>query len=170
MKQFLVTLAAVSVAVPALAQTTLPNLLPTGVGTVYVLDDAGTETRGTLLRIDPDAIVVATDAGERRFEAVRVKRIQKRGDSLRNGAIIGAVLGAVMSALTAGISDCSGNDPGGSCPGSRAAIFILGIGIYSAIGTGIDALITGRTTLYEAPKPAKSSGDGSVAFNLRVRW
>ena len=36
---------------------------------------------------------------------------------------------------------------------ARAAAFLISTGTYAAIGTGIDALIPGRTTLYEAPAP-----------------
>jgi hypothetical protein len=108
---------------------------------------------------------------ERRFDAARIRRVQKRGDSIRNGAIIGAVVGAVFGALGAGISDCPGDDPGGHCAGSRVALFALSTGIYTAMGAGIDALIVGRTTLYTAP--GRSTGRGSpggpaVTLSLRV--
>ena len=102
-------------------------------------------------------------AHERQFENARVARIQKRGDSLRNGAIIGAVVGVAMGIITAGISDCPGDHPGGGCPGSRAALFLVSTGVYSAIGTGIDALIPGRTTLYEAPKAPPAADRGGSA-------
>jgi hypothetical protein len=156
-----------------------PGLVSSGLSTVYVLDNTGTETSGKFLRLNPDSIVLLVDGAERRFETARVARIQKRGDSLRNGAIIGAVVGVAMGIITAGISDCPGDHPGGGCPGSRAALFLVSTGVYSAIGTGIDALIPGRTTLYEAPKaPPAADGGGSVApafrrraaVNLRVRW
>lgn len=133
--------------------------------TVYVLDETGTETSGRLLRLNPDSLVVVVGGAERRFDATRVRRIQMRGDSLRNGAIIGAVVGAVVGLLTAGISDCSGEDPGGPCPGGRAAIFLVSTGVYASIGAGIDAIIVGRTTLYEAPRVTPSA-----ALTLRVGW
>jgi hypothetical protein len=156
-----------------------PGLVSSGLSTVYVLDNTGTETSGKFLRLNPDSIVLLVDGAERRFETARVARIQKRGDSLRNGAIIGAIVGVAMGIITAGISDCPGDHPGGGCPGSRAALFLVSTGVYSAIGTGIDALIPGRTTLYEAPKaPPAADGGGPAApalrrraaLNLRVRW
>ena len=156
-----------------------PGLASSRLSTVYVLDDSGAETSGKLLRLNPDSLVVLVDGHERQFESARVTRIQKRGDSLRNGAIIGAVVGVAMGVVTAGISDCPGDHPGGGCPGSRAALFLVSTGVYSAIGTGIDALIPGRTTLYEAPKapPTADSGGsaplafrGRAAVNVRVRW
>jgi hypothetical protein len=129
--------------------------------------------------LNPDSIVILVDGAERRFEAARVTRIQRRGDSLRNGAIIGAVVGAAMGILTAGIADCPGDSPDGGCPGSRVALFVVSTGTYSAIGTGIDALIPGRTTLYEAPKARPTADQGGsapfafsrrAAVNVRVRW
>jgi hypothetical protein len=117
---------------------------------VYVQDDAGVETKGRLLRIDPGSLVIEVDGAERQYEAARVRRVQKR-DSFRNGAIIGAVFGAAWGLIGARIADCPGDDPGGDCPGGRAALFAFGIGTCTGIGIGIDALIPGRTTLYQAP-------------------
>ena len=161
------------------AASNWPGLVSSRLSTVYVLDYAGVETSGKLLRLNPDSIVLLVDGAERQFENARVKRIQKRGDSLRNGAIIGAVVGVAMGIITAGISDCPGDDPGGGCPGSRAALFLVSTGVYSAIGTGIDALIPGRTTLYEASKAPPTADRGRsaplafgrrAAVTLRVRW
>jgi hypothetical protein len=129
-----------------------PGLDPSRLSTVYVVDDTGTETEGRLLRLDPDALVLLVDSTERRFEAARVKRIQRRGDSLKNGAIIGAVVGGVMGALAAGISDCPSFDGSDGCPGTRVGLFFFSVGVYSAIGTAIDALIPGRTTIYPTPR------------------
>jgi hypothetical protein len=151
-----------------------PGLATTELSTVYVLDDTGVETSGTLLRLNPDSLVLLVGDTERRFDAARVRRIAKRGDSLRNGAFIGAIVGAAMGLLVAGISDCPGNDPGGSCPGTRAAGFLLSTGVYAAIGTGIDAFVVGRTTLYEAPaaspRSARMPNRGRAAFNMAFRW
>ena len=146
---------------------------------MYVLDNTGTETSGKFLRLNPDSIVLLVEGAERQFETARVARIQKRGDSLRNGAIIGAVVGVALGILTAGIADCPGERTGDGCAGSRAALLLVSTGFYSAVGTGIDALIPGRTTLYEAPKApsaADRGGSAPVAFrrraavNVHVRW
>lgn len=142
--------------------------------TVYVLDDTGVEASGRLLRLDPDSLVLLVGDTERRFEAARVRRIEKRGDSLRNGAVIGAIVGAAIGVLGAGISDCPGNDPGGSCPGFRTAGFLISTGPYAAIGTGIDALVVGRTIWYEAPgappRSAQMPRRGRPAFKVALGW
>ncbi|MDP1570924.1 MAG: hypothetical protein Q8L86_13085 [Vicinamibacterales bacterium] len=151
-----------------------PELNTAGVSTVYVLDDTGVEVSGTLLRLTSDSLVLMVGGVEHRLDAARVKRIQKRGDSLRNGALIGAVVGAAMGLIVAGISDCPGSDPGGSCPATRATAFLVSTGVYAAIGTGIDALVVGRTTLYQAPttppQSARAPYGRRVTINLSVQW
>ena len=119
---------------------------------MFVLDDTGQEVTGKLLRLDRDALVILVEGQELQFEAARVKRLDKRGDSLRNGAYIGAVVGLVMGILSAKIADCV-DDTGrvGSCgAGTQVGFTMLSAGLYAAIGTGVDAVVRGRTTLYEA--------------------
>jgi hypothetical protein len=141
---------------------------------VYVIDDRGVETSGRLLRIDPDALVLVVGDTERRFEAARVRLVEKRGDSLRNGAIIGAVVGGALGALGMALADCSGSNPTGPCPGWKAAGVVISTGFYSAIGVGIDALVTGRTTLYRAPaaprRAALTPQRGRVAVSWGFSW
>lgn len=151
-----------------------PGLAAVEPSTVYVLDDTGAETSGRLLRLDPDSLVLLVGDTERRFEAARVRRIQKRGDSLRNGALIGAVVGAAFGLLGTRLADCPGNNPSGPCPGFRAGGLLLSVGTYAAIGAGIDALVVGRTTWYEAPaasrRAARMPPRGRAAFSMALRW
>ena len=182
MKLCLTILAVTVISTALFAQETpqdWPGFDVSGLSTLYVLDDTGSETAGRLLRLEPDSLVLFVNGAERRFDASRVRRIEKRGDSLRNGALIGAVVGAVFGVLGATISDCPGNNPSGPCPGSQAALFLVSTGMWAAIGTGIDALVTRRTTLYEAAPVQPATGRGSSAmqpsrgggaFNLRFCW
>jgi hypothetical protein len=144
-----------------------PGLVTSQLSTVYVRDDAGTETTGKLVRIDPDSIVILVDSHERRFDAARVTRVQKRGDSLKNGAIIGAIVGAVIGGISGGIADCPGSEL--NCGGFRVAAIAISTGVYSAIGAGIDALVPGRTTLYAAPPSVTRGVSGGAAFSVSVR-
>jgi hypothetical protein len=149
-----------------------PGLVESELSTVYVLDDAGTETTGKLVRLNPDSIVILVDGGERRFEAAHVRRVQKRGDSVKNGAIIGAVVGAVLGAIGSGIADCPGSGSGG-CAAARVGMFAVSTGVYTAIGAGIDSLIAGRTTVYSAPRAgavrSAVTGTPGAAFRFTVR-
>ncbi len=140
---------------------------PSALSTVFVLDVAGVETRGQLLRLDPDAIVVLVDGSERRFETARVARVSKRGDSLKNGAGIGMIVG-IVSGIAYAVTVRCGND---SCGGSVIGQAVLSTALYTAIGTAIDASVQGRTTLYKAPprKPAIQSG-GGAALSVRFTW
>jgi len=182
MKKFAAILVAMLVPVGVHAQepaSRWPALAASGgIETVYVTDDTGSETTGRLLRLTPDSIVLLVDGAERQFDAARVRRIQRRGDSLRNGAIIGAVVGVGMGLLAGGMADCAGDDPGGDCPGMRVAAVIVSTGVYAAVGAGIDALIKGRTTLYEASpsspparrQPSARAFHRGAVVSLRVRW
>ena len=159
------------------AKESWPGLDASRISTVYVTDDTGKETEGRLLRLEQDSVVILAGQIERSFEAQHVWRIQKRGDSLKNGAVIGAVVGAAFGLLAAGISDCPALHR--SCPGFRVAVPMLSAGTYAAVGAGIDALFTGRTTLYEAktnsPPTRKRislspSGYDRVAVKVSFLW
>jgi gas vesicle protein len=50
------------------------------------------------------------DGDERRFDATRIKRLAKRGDSFKNGAYIGGAIGAVLGLLFATSEGCTDRD------------------------------------------------------------
>ena len=160
------------VAAPAAAQetTSAPGLRTEKLSTVFVQDDSGNETKGKLLRLDQQSIKILVDGQERTFELSGVSRIQKRGDSLKNGAIAGAVLGAIVGSMIL-TADCDGVEY--YCTAGARTLIALGTaGIYSAIGAGVDAAIPGRTTLYQRPASmtlARSSGRGAGA-QFKVSW
>lgn len=150
-----------------------PSLDTSGLPTVYVREHTGIETAGRLLSIDPASLVILADGAERRFEAGQVRQIDRRGDSLRNGALIGATIGMVLGALAAGVSDCPDPRPGGGCPGTRVAMFATSTAVWTSIGTAIDAAIPGRTTIYVATSPRRLSVTAAVsrsAAGLQVGW
>lgn len=167
--------ALVLVAGPAAGQVPAPRagLNPGALSTVFVLDDRGAQTKGKLLRLDERSILVLVNGQERTFELASVLKVEKRGDSLKNGTIIGATVGLILGALTGGLADCKQSDGHfGSCgAGGRVGIALVSAGLYAAVGAGIDAAIPGRTTLYQ--KPVMSSGlaasraGASVGFTLR---
>jgi len=161
------------IAAPAAAQQTTPagGLNSEKLDTVFVQDERGVETKGKLLRLDQQSVTVLLDGQERTFELSNVRRIQKRGDSLKNGAITGAIVGAAIGILSGGFSDCPGG--GLHCgAGARVAIAVTSSSIYAAIGTGIDAAIQGRTTLYQRPAATNAplASGPAVAARFKVSW
>lgn len=134
----------------------------------YVLDDTGVETKGKLLNLDTGSVVLLIDGSERRFDLTKVRRISRRGDSLKNGAIAGAVIGVVLGSLSAGVADCPGASDG--CPGFRVFAVTMGTAFYSAIGVGIDAAVQGRTVLYQAAPAPVSAQNRRAAIGFRVTW
>jgi len=133
--------------------------------TVFVLDNAGVETRGQLLRLDREAIVVLVNGSERRFDTERVARVSRRGDSLKNGALTGLVIGIAQAVAIVAIQDCRDSCDRRAMGGLLAANTVT----YVALGTALDAAIRGRTVLYQAPtpRPAVESRRGAA---LSVRW
>ena len=115
-----------------------------GTPRVIVTDRTGRETTGRLIRWTDAAIVLRTGAGERTFSTGEARRVDLRGDSLRNGFLIGAAFGSIGGL----IADCPGARE--RCPKTRVAFTILGMATWGAIGAGIDALIPGRSPLWRA--------------------
>jgi hypothetical protein len=153
-----VCLALLATASPAQAQSTFGNVQPGGLPTLFITDRGGHETRGKLVRMTDTDVTIAVDGTDRTFAARDVSLIERQGDSLKNGAITGMVIGMGFGALSMGIADCPG--VADSCPGARIGGFLLSTAVYAAIGTAIDAAVTGRTRIW--PAKGKTSG-GPVA-------
>ena len=139
-------LALLVAASPARAQETFANVKPGGLPTVFVTDRAGHETRGMLVRLTDSSVTISADGADRTFDIGDVSLIERRGDSLKNGVIAGMVVGMVLGSLSMGIADCPGVTD--SCAGARVGYFLMSTGLYTAIGTAIDAAITGRTRIW----------------------
>ena len=166
-------LVSTSVAMPARAQSSIDGwrgLKTEDLQTIYVKDTSGRETAGKLLHLNPDSLVLLVDGGERRVDLNDVTRIQKR-DSLRNGTLIGLTAGVVMGIIAGGLSDCPSGEPGGSCAGFRVVAVAVSGGVYAGLGAGIDALVRGRSTLYEYGRESVSRRSSGVGLTLaRVSW
>jgi hypothetical protein len=123
--------------------------------TVFVTDDTGTETRGRVVDVGPSSLRVAINGTERDWPAPTVQRLERRGDSVRNGAIAGSVTAGIFGLL--GFVAAAGAGGGGEAfpivPTEQQMItgLALLIGAGAGIGAGIDALIPGRTLVYLKP-------------------
>ena len=74
--------------------------------TIYVTDTSARETTGTLVKIADSTLTILVDGQVRDIPSLDVRQIAKRGDSVRNGFLIGAAIGAA-GAAGAFAGDCS---------------------------------------------------------------
>ena len=134
---------------------------PRDLARVFVqVADQGEEMAGHLLSLGPSGVTLLVDGVRRQVPLESVLRVQTRGDSLWNGALIGAAVGAVAFALVA-------SEYGDAViPGA-----LLGTALYASVGASVDALIPGRTTIYrKTPRDAFRSGAPAAAISMKIRF
>jgi hypothetical protein len=119
--------------------------------TIWVTDAQGREVKGSILSLDTGALTVEGGGG-RTFGAADVTTIKvRRGDSLRNGALIGLAVGGGIAAAGC-IAEKDYSDS--FCPAYILLYPAMGLGI----GVGIDAMIPGKKfEAYRAPGPSGSA-------------
>jgi hypothetical protein len=135
--------------------------------TITVVDLTETETKGRIGKLSRDALILVTSAGPRQLGETDVATIsQRRGDSLRNGAIIGAVAGtAYFVTMATLLRDADGGEV--IIPTAIAG-GVLFAGLGAAAGVGIDALIARRQVIYQK-SASRSRVSVSPMFGQR-RW
>ena len=126
--------------------------------TIVVTDTSGQRTTGKVRDVStsPPSLVIAVP-GPRTFHADSVAEIRTT-DRLLNGALIGAGVGTGLAVWDYLI------DP--SEPGN-GAIFAVAIGLGTAIGAGIDALIDGRRVVYRPGGQKRSLAIAPIAARDR---
>jgi len=152
--------------------------------TVIVVDDREQQTRGRVVRLTPDELTVRVNGTSQSFATSRVARVFLAGDSLKNGALIGLVTGAVIGAAAGtqstcgdfwtGVRPCSGSEKAGQ---ALAAGAVFG-GLGAALGAGIDAMIPGRTLVYQRTQHTSGAttslmptiGPSGAGLTMRVSW
>jgi hypothetical protein len=121
--------------------------------TVWITDTAGREEQSRILDVQGELVASTARDNVRRYRTGEVARVRVRhADSVLNGALIGA-----GAAVASGLFLCTLTEPWENCRddvGPMVRIGALGAGI----GIGIDALIRGRKTIYEA-------GQGSIRLH-----
>jgi hypothetical protein len=136
---------ALSAAATASAQVVSPEAWPADVGgEVRVTVEGGQRSLGQLRSIDPDSLRLLVADQEVVLRRDAIVRLERRGDSLKNGFLIGLAIGLVPAAFAIGEVEGGGN---------VAAAIVLGSGFYGLIGMGIDAMNKGWTTVYERKAP-----------------
>ena len=140
--------AAVTTTTPAAAQGT-PGIQARAVSAVYVRT-GGSEIQGQLLRLGPDTLTLLEQGSSRDIPLATVTRIDARGDSVKNGSIIGAAVLAAWCAIVCG----QGLDNNAK---QVTTVLLINTGLGALVGAGIDAMHVGRTTIYE-PDMAMAAG------------
>lgn len=125
---------------------------------VYVTPPSGLEVRGRVTHVTPSAITV--DGVE--FRPGPGLRIQRRGDQVWDGLIKGLVIGGVVGVIM-GAGECDVANPYWACVAS-------GVAWFGALGTVVDALHVGRTTVYiGTSRPSGASRGMAARFDGRRR-
>ena len=127
---------------------------------VVVKDQAGRETTGVLTALTPSGISLRVGNDQRQWPAAEVSEVRRRGDSVKNGTLIGLGIGLGVG-VGGGLAFAAllGNE-GGDAGAGFLMMAGLGAGIGAAAGAGFDGLRQGQTVLFRR----SPSGGGSVSF------
>jgi hypothetical protein len=125
---------------------TLETTLVPGM-TVWITDSGGREERTRIVGVSGDIVTTTAGPDIRRLRTTDVIRVRARhSDSVLNGALIGA-----GAAVAAGLFLCRMTEPWENCRDDVGPLVRIGA-IGAGVGIGIDALIRGRRTIYEAAR------------------
>ena len=151
------------VTAPSVAAQNTRNIDTRRIAPIYVRAD-GMEWQGQLLRLGPDSLTILEQGTSREIRLTDVTRIEARGDSVRNGAIVGAIILGSWCALVCpqGLDGYSN----GQLP------YILGVNVAlgAAVGAGIDGMHVGRTTIYQPLEAAAEGRRNGVSAFLSKRF
>jgi hypothetical protein len=114
-----------------------------------------------LLRLERETVDLLVDGAVVTHPLSSISRIERKGDSLRNGAIIGAIVGFAycLTVCSQGLDNAR----------QAKAVAIATGGIGGLIGLGIDAATEGRTTIYAAGEAANSTRR-AASIGMRIRF
>jgi hypothetical protein len=110
---------------------------------IYVEDGAGIEILARFVSASRAELVVEFRNDRRVITGTDVKAIWRRGDRLRNGAVIGGAIGLLGGIF--GQSRCT------DCGRAVATGVVIGVPLWAAIGAWVDSAHVGRTLVYRAP-------------------
>jgi hypothetical protein len=126
---------------------------------VYVMQaKSGEELHGRLLDIGPETLSMIVNNQRLDLPLDDILRIDRRGDSLKNGAAIGASVVAALCAVGCYLSSANA--------AQVTTALVMNTLLGAAIGASIDAMHSGRTTIYRKSSDSRPRSVG-VAFRLR---
>ena len=177
-----VLLAVLFASSPCLAQTDAENIrtrVKDG-QKVSVTDDSGPVFNGRIGAITGDGLSIHADRKSTDVRFDRIVRIDRPGDGLANGALIGFVAGAAVGLAAIAADDASNCNPVGdpycgdpSAGGYVGGALIVG-GLGTAVGVGIDALIHHKREIYRRGgthvTAAPAFGHGVRGGLVSVSW
>lgn len=117
--------------------------------TVWITDSSGREERMRIIGVSGNVVTAMVGEDTRQLSTTDIVRVRVRhSDSVLNGALIGA-----GAAVAAGLYLCNVTEPWTNCRDDYGPMFRIGA-LGAGIGIGVDALIRGRTTIYERERGA----------------
>ena len=133
-------------------------------GNYFVRTTEGAELHGQLERMDRDSLTLRVGTEPWIVPMDRVEKVQRRGDSLKNGATIGAVL---VGGLFIWPATLAASEPalGGEV---AVALVIGGVAGGALYGALIDKLISSNHTLYQRPGLALAPTRGGVTVSYHL--
>jgi hypothetical protein len=117
---------------------------------VFVTLDTSETVSGSLLDATSRSLTLLVDRQPVTVSFERVRQVQRRGDSVRDGARIGALVLGLWCAYI-----CRQ-----SVPGIWPYAVVTNSLVGAALGAGIDAGIPGRSTIYVAPPRTEAQPAG----------
>ena len=131
---------------------------------MYVTDITGRETKGKVVELSASALVLDVKGIQQRMDQGRVRHVQRQGDSLWNGLLIGVGVGASAMLMADPRYERCTTGTQKLCANSQIGQRVLAVGILGAAGAGIDALIGRRKSVYLAPdRPVQAGPPPAVA-------
>ncbi len=113
---------------------------------VLVKEASGHQTAGIFAKVSESALSVMIDGKVSEIAAGDVREVKRRGDSVKNGFLIGAGVGAALGA--AALANCE-STPEEPCLGPISGALLGGV-VYGGIGAAIDHFIQGWTVAFRA--------------------
>jgi len=113
---------------------------------IYVTDAAGVRTKGRIAELSPSSLGLVVKGVRRDLLQVDIREVRQwRGDSLKNGALIGAAVGGGSMAVGIAAYGCY------ECFADAVGAVAFSAGIGAAIGVGVDAPIPSKQMIFLNP-------------------
>lgn len=132
----------------------------------------GVEVDGAARNVSPDGLVIATAVGERIVAFRDIRQVQRK-DSAWNGVLLGAGAGLALGILAGPNDPCDNGFLSDLCVIEKRMLAGGGVIAGGFIGWGIDAMIEGRSTLFEgsvAPRVLLAATPKGMSARLIVSW